>query len=261
MDNPTIITAFFDIGRGDWEGPAYLKRTTDQYFESFERLLKLNNPIIVHTSFDLQWRFDKYLKTHPNLTVVFWPDWRRDIWPEFFEPIKKAQAALKDKVQQPWNPEYWSPDYVMVNMLKSYFVNDSIESGLVKTEMVAWVDFGSARKDEDVPSNEWKYDFWSKDIHVFTTKPRCPPHMNVVPIIETNEVWIIGTYIVASRENWRHLLEGVYSSIKLLLSHNLIDDDQTILYMCYCKNPEKFEIHKIDPDDWFCLFRKFNYVV
>lgn len=261
MESPTIITAFFDIGRGEWNnGPAYLNRTTDQYFQNFERLLKLTNPIVVHTSWNLQDRFRNYQFQHPNLTVICWENWRKDIWPEFFEPIKVAQKALQHTVKQPWNPEYWNVDYVMVNMLKSYFVNYSIELGFVKTEMAAWIDFGYARKDEDVPSNLWMYTFDPKKIHMFTIKQNCPPFMNLLSIIENNDVWITGCHIVASKKHWRDLMEAVYFNIKDLLSRNLIDDDQTILYMCYCLNSKLFEIHKIDPNDWFCIFRKFNNV-
>ena len=82
--------------------------------------------------------------------------------------------------------------------------------------------------------------------------------MNLLEIIKTNDVWITGCHIIASKENWKYLLEAVYANIKYLIKMNLIDDDQTVLYMCYCQNPDKFKIHSIDNNDWFCLFRKYN---
>lgn len=257
---PTIITSFFDIGRGDWSGPAYMKRTTDHYFESFEALLNLDNDIVVFTSLDLQERFFPYCDKKSNLTVIGYLDWRKDIWPEFFEPIKKVQAdpEYQKMITTPWNPEYWSVDYVMVNMMKSYFVNYAIESGLVETDLAAWIDFGYAKYDNCVPTKSWRYNFNPDKIHFFTTKKHVPTHMDVVPIVMTNDVWITGCHIVAGKQAWKELLNLVYHNLSLLLSHNLIDDDQTILYMCYCKKPELFEIHKIEPDDWFCMFRRFN---
>lgn len=257
--NPTIVTAFFDLGRGEWSnGPSYLKRSTDHYFQCFERLLKLKNDIVVFTSNDLMHRFDHYKLVKPNLWVVGLEDWRRDIWPEFFEPIKQIQNQMITHVDQPWNPEYWCPDYVMVNMMKSYFVNYAIEFGFVTNEMVAWVDFGMARENKDVPSDLWTYDFDPKKIHFFSIKTFVPKHMNLPDIIKTNDVWIIGTYFIASKENWKKLLSFIYGNIKYLISMNLIDDDQTAMYMCYCQYPEMFEIHYIDTNDWFCLFRNFN---
>lgn len=257
--NITIVTAFFDIGRSNWPtNPPYLRRSTDHYFQNFERLLKLENQIIVHTSRDLEEKFRHYQHSHPNLTVIGWENWVGDIWPEFFQPIERIQEQLRTWVQQPWNPEYWSPEYVIVNMLKSYFVNYSIESNLVKTDLIAWIDFGYARQDEHVPTNIWNYDFDSSKVHFFSIKSNCPPHMDLTSIINSNDVWITGCHIVAGKERWKDLLVLVYHSIKILLTNNLIDDDQTVLYMAYCQKPELFSIHYIDPDDWFCIFRKFN---
>lgn len=257
--NITIVTAMFDIGRGEWPlDPPYLRRTLDTYFERFERLLKLDNHIIVHTSRDLEEKFRSYQHKHPNLTVIGWEDWRKDIWPEFFSPIEKIQNEIKSMVRQPWNPEYWSVDYVMVNMLKSYFVNYSIELGIVDTDLVSWLDFGYARKDEDVPTNVWNCNLDSNKIHLFTIKPNISPQMSVIDNIITNDVWITGCHIVADKEGWKDLLVLVYANLNRLIDSNLIDDDQTVLQMAYCERPELFEIHHIDPNDWFCIMRKFN---
>ena len=46
MNNISIVTAFFDIGRGNWTPekglPDYLYRTTDTYFERFGYLAQLD---------------------------------------------------------------------------------------------------------------------------------------------------------------------------------------------------------------------------
>ena len=53
----TIVTAFFDIGRGDWTPdkglPHYLERKTETYFERFSNLATLENPMVIYTSPDL----------------------------------------------------------------------------------------------------------------------------------------------------------------------------------------------------------------
>jgi len=261
--NIAICTAFFDIGRETWEGPGlphYLKRTTDHYFQCFEALLKLENPIIVFTSNDLVDRFKPYHKDKGNIVIVGLENWRKDIWPEFFDPIHKIQTdpKYKNMISTPWNPEYWSVDYVMVNMLKTYFVNYAIEAGFVKSDLAAWIDFGYAKYDNCVPSNTWNYDFDPEKVHLFSKKKIVPPQMDIIPIIMTNDVWITGCHIVAGKKAWKQLLEYVYKNICTLLANNLIDDDQTVLYMCYCLNPELFEIHKLEEEDWFCIFRRWN---
>ena len=57
MSDVTIVTAFFDIGRGDWTPdkglPHYLHRTTDTYVERFGNLATLENEMVIYTSADL----------------------------------------------------------------------------------------------------------------------------------------------------------------------------------------------------------------
>ena len=59
----TIVTAFFDIGRGNIpknQGyPGYLTRTTKTYFKYFSNLAKLNNEMVIFTSPDLKERILK----------------------------------------------------------------------------------------------------------------------------------------------------------------------------------------------------------
>ena len=54
----TIITAYFDIGRGDWTANKgfreKLARSVDVYFSYFERLAALENEMIIFTSPDLK---------------------------------------------------------------------------------------------------------------------------------------------------------------------------------------------------------------
>ena len=54
MNDITIVTAFFDIGRGEWSPdkglPHYLQRTNDTYLKRFGHMAKLENDMIVYTS-------------------------------------------------------------------------------------------------------------------------------------------------------------------------------------------------------------------
>ncbi len=266
--NITIVTAFFDLGRGDWQGyisghplPHYLKRSTEHYFSCFERLLKLDNDIVVVTSSDLIEKFKPYLEKKPNLTILDFEDWRKDLHPDI---RKKVEAVHKDlsfmkMVQQPYNPEYWSADYIMVNFLKSYFVNYAMEMGIVKTELVSWIDFGYCREDSTVPTNTWSYDFNPELIHFFSVKNNVPTRIDLKDIIATNNVFIQGCHIVASKKNWYKLLTEVHFYMNQLLSLDLVDDDQTILLMAYVMHPEWYEIHYLDESKgWFQIFKEFS---
>lgn len=258
----TLVSAFFDIGRSNWVGPNlpnYLKRTTDEYFERFERLLKLDNKIIVYTSPDLEYRFADYQKQKPNLSVVIVSNFR--MFSDVYENIIRVQnlPEFKSTLLQPYNPEYWNADYVMVNLLKSWFVVEAFDQSLIDYgDIVAWVDFGYARKDEDVPTTKWNYNFDPDKIHVFSHRKTIPEMIDVRNIIDHNEVYLMGCHIVAETELWCKLHKLMFDNMNVLLNNNLVDDDQTLLLMSYIQNKKLFEVHHIPTDYWFCLFTTYN---
>ena len=77
MNDITIVTAFFDIGRGDWTPdkglPHYLQRTTKTYLERFGHLAKLENPMVVYTSKDMVKEIEYLRQDRPTqiLTLDF----------------------------------------------------------------------------------------------------------------------------------------------------------------------------------------------
>ena len=160
------------------------------------------------------------------------------------------------------NPEYWNADYVLVNFLKSIFVNLAIRSGYVQNELVAWLDFGYCRSADKIPaSKKWSYDFDSTKMHLFKYHDK-RPNMSIYDIIANNYVHILGAKIVGGKSVWPKMEECMWNELNLLLDNNLVDDDQTLLLMSTIENAELFELHKI-PDhqlgfDPFVIFSDFN---
>lgn len=255
---PTIVTAFFDIGRGNWtNGPSYLKRTTDDYFNYFNRLLKLDNQIILFTTSDMAPR----ITPQDNLIVYYFDHWKT-LFPKIAYSVKEIQTNPRflKNVQQPWNPEYWSTDYIMVNFLKTFFVEYAISNVPDISDMVAWIDFGYAKEERHVPVTSWEYDFDPEKIHLFSIKQNVPLRIDIMGIIATNDVFIQGCHVVAHKKHWKWFHMDMIKYMEYLINWEIIDDDQTLLLLCYIMNPEKYEIHYIDPKDWFVMFSQFNNV-
>jgi len=267
MGNITIVTAFYDIGRGDWTPdkglPHYLQRSTDTYIERFTHLTKLNNEIVVVTTPDIGERLKQI---------------RSDIKIIEFDPFTKFGTVMSKIIgiqelvsfkqlihpSQIKNPEYWSHKYVLVNLLKSHFVNLAINSGLVSNDTVAWLDFGYCRSEETLGGHkEWSYDFDPTKIHLFAYKDLDPKN-NLPRIIATNDVHILGAKIVANKALWPSMESMMFGAFDLLYSNNLTDDDQTLMLMCATNQPDAFVQHRI-PDhqlglDPFVIFKDFNTV-
>lgn len=263
MNEISIVTAFFDIGRGDWTPdkglPHYLHRTTETYLERFSHMAKLENDMVVFTSEDLADKIHKLREGRPTEIVVV--DFK-NVLPDVRQKISEIQNSLeyKNKIEpsQAKNPEYWNVDYVLVNMLKSSFVRQSIQHNLVKNDLIAWLDFGYCRDESTLNGvSRWCYPFNKEKIHFFSIK-EYDQQKTISDVIFSNDVHITGPCIVSSKHMWPQLEMLVNHSLNELLKNNLVDDDQTLLLMSYLSAPNLFKLHKVSQDDWFIVFKEYN---
>lgn len=199
MNNITIVTAFFDIGRGNIKRdniPNYMIRSNDTYFQYFSYLAQLDNEMVVFTSVEFEDAIKKIRQGKPTTVIVF--DFEKK-----FKYIKKQIESIQNnsvfisKVRNDLigNIEYWSPEYVLINNLKTYFVNKAIQEKIIKTELISWVDFGYVRsKDVLNKVKFWQYDFNEEYIHLFSIykKNKTQNYQDVLDFIFNNQVYIIG---------------------------------------------------------------------
>lgn len=269
MSDISIVTFFFDTGRGDWTPekgfPSYLHRTNSTYLERFSYLAKLKNQMIIFTSPDMVDKIAYYRKESPADTIIIPFNYKESFNEErarIHEIQKNPEFQNKIAPHQRINPEYWNPDYVLLMALKSWFVKTAIEGGIVKNDLVAYIDFGYCRSADKVPKSEkWEYNFDPNKIHLFGYK-NYPEGRPIEEVIYTNDVYILGAKAITSQRLWPYLFNLVTNSLEELFSKELVDDDQTLWLMSHLKDPELFEIHKI-PDhqyghDSFVLFNNYN---
>jgi len=273
MSKISIVTAFFDIGRGDWSGdveknggplPHYLQRSVDKYIDHFTRMCELENEIIVFTSPDLASRL---ASISPKVKVVEYDYF--SIHEELRERIHVIQSTEKfiSRINpyQVRNPEYWSKDYVGVTSLKAFFVAESYRRGLITNDWASWVDFGYCRDSEHIPeSKKWDFDFTPGKMHLFNYRnPETNRAMEQVQLaVLNNIVYIIGGVFAGEKAQWIQLEKLMEKSMDMLNSNGLVDDDQGLLLLSYFMEPQKFELHKMDPnaplEDVRGILRKFN---
>lgn len=269
----TIVTAFFDIGRGSWPTvvrgrvlPPYQHRTNETYLSYFNLLAMIDNPMVIYTQDDLVdiIRAIRERHGHSDKTeIISFP--KDTVFSQFGkdELLGKIDSVMNSQefishVNEPWLPEYWNSKYVMINFMKSDFVCDAIEKNLVKTPLAAWIDFGYCRDAFSLPrSKMWSYDFDVNKIHMFNQYP-INESRPVQDIIKTGDVYIQGCHIVAGTSMWNNLKTSVYKNIDKLLNMNYIDDDQTLLLMSYLDNKDTHELHSADSNDWFRIFKRYN---
>ena len=240
MNNISIITAFFDIGRGNWTPdkglPDYLYRPTETYFERFGYLAQLDNEMVIYTSPNLADKVWQYRNDKKDRTTVVVLD------PKFeFSEMRKQIAEIQrnpnfqQKIDplQSVNPEYWHPDYVLITNLKARFVNVAIKNNLITNDMAAWIDFGYCRHVNAIPaSRKWEYYFNPERIHMFNYKDY-RFEKSIENVITSNDVYILGAKVVAHKKLWTDLDELMQLSYETFQKKNLVDDDQGLWLMSY----------------------------
>lgn len=254
-DLPLIVTAFYDIGRGQWQ---HYQRSSDRYFDCFERLCLLKNDIVVFSQPQFRDRFEAIQRRRANLTVIY-----DDIFAKHATLLGRIRRVQQDPAFRAGigpieSPEYNSAEYVLVNYLKSEFCCLAIEGK--GHGQVAWVDFGYLRKPRQVPrSRRWQSP-WPVGIHFFGLRSLAEP-IDLLKTIQTNTVYIQGCHLVAHRNDWPLIRDGMAAAMEELLARHWVDDDQTLLLMLALKHPDLVTVHPNQPDarlGWFNLFRRFN---
>ncbi|MDM1757795.1 MULTISPECIES: protein YibB [Acinetobacter] len=261
----TIITAFFDIGRGGWSvengHPCYLQRSNEKYFKYFSNLAQLENDMVIFTSQDYVDQIREIRGDKPTTIINVCLD---EKFADIKQQISKIQNSeiFREKIgaEQLKNPEYWSPEYVLVTNLKSYFVNKAIKEGLVHSQLAAWVDFGYCRNLKMLSKiKKWNFTFAENKVHFFSIKKTFElTAESVQHAIFNNQAFIIGGVIVAAPEKWVNFSKLVYMCQKQMLEQNIVDDDQGIYLQTLLVQPDLFEIHYLGEDQWFDVFKRYD---
>ena len=146
MPNITIVTAFFDIGRGNLPAmirgrilPPHQHRSTETYFEFFKNLAKIKNDMVIYTT-------KEHAERIRNIRILEGLGDRTNVMvlPSYLplnmvDVKEKVQQVMEDEsfwksVDNPHLIEYWHADYVLINIFKSLYVTHAINSGVIKTD-------------------------------------------------------------------------------------------------------------------------------
>lgn len=250
-----IVTAYFDIGREHW---TEYRRTKSEYMSFFRHVCQLENRIVVYTSANL---VGEISSIRPDLPIIPVEDYTK-LYVGLLDRIATVQKSPEFSRRRggATSPEYIYPEYVLVVYLKWHFVHDAILAGHVQSDMVAWIDFGYGRSDDVVPCRSWNYDFDKDKIHFFGVR-EIPEDIDVEVAALTNDVYIQGGHVVASRSNFIYLKHRMFDTLHRYLNKGIVDDDQSALLSLYMEDRDICEYHlfdTMDPWDWFRIFKDYN---
>jgi protein YibB len=248
MSDITIVSAFFDIGRGKW--PAFA-RSRDQYLEYFRFWARVRNRLVVYTDREngkdirrVRAEYDRESETRV-IEIDDIADWDRALLSRIGDTLgKKAAVSFRAK---PNHPESYNPVYNYLTYLKPFFVKDALERGLVEND-AAWIDFGynHGGKYYVRPGDfdfRWSFDTNDK-MHCFAIREL--DDAPIFEIIRKVDTYITAGLFVGPRVRWIEMCGSFRRSIDHLLSCGMADDEQTLLLMAYRENPDSFQMHRIN---------------
>lgn len=246
MKEFTIVTNVFDIGRGQDANKA-LSRTFDRYLEEFAYWARIRNQVIVYTDSKLA---PSVLKVRERFgladkTTIIEIDNLFELEPKLLERMTKAS---QNQEFRDWRyfPNAFSnnPKYDYLWMMKSYFINDAYERGLLN-ENVAWVDFGFDHGGTNYADPTdfdflWEYEPLQK-IQLFCLSD--PDKLLGIESLQMMDDCVMANMWCMPRELAPELWKLIRNAMEALLMLNCVDDDQQLLLMAYKARPDLFETH------------------
>lgn len=249
MGEFTIVTDFFDVGRGQDSNKA-LARTKEKYMEEFAYWARIQNKMIVYTDSESAVEIKKIREGYGLLekTVVIEINDVFELQADIFARMKKV-SEIKSFRKFRWLENAFSnnPRYNYLWMMKYYFMSDALDRGLLG-ESVAWVDFGfdhggTKFYDQEDFNFTWSYDVKDK-IHLFCLSD--PNELCGIDTLQFLVDCVMGNMTILPRDKVHTLWKLVKEAAEWLLTLDCVDDDQMLLLMVYKRYPELFEIHITD---------------
>lgn len=249
MSELTIVTAFFDIGRKNFE---IISRDNETYIEYFECWARINNKIVVYTQPQFK---DKILSIRKkynqedNTTIILIEDIDLidgTMLHKYEELVKKRHLENFKVLQNTISANKPRYDYLM--LLKYWFLMDAEKKGFID-DFAVWLDFGYGHGDFFAEPKEfdfkWKYDF-DRKITLFLCYDL--DDMPMYEVVRCSLNYVMGFMVVAPKELCEPLWTYVREAADMLTRIGFVDDDQTVLLLAYRNHMESFKTLR---SDWF----------
>lgn len=252
--NTTLVTLFYDIGREKWKA---FPRSAEQYIESFDIFLKYDNKMIIFVDDRYFELIDSKVKKSKHNNKKVFPinlNWlKTNIWA--WGKLEKEKEIInnenyknlvRNRVEKNY-PENTDPFYTILTHSKIDVVNYAIESGMVDSNFVGWVDFGyfyNKSTPDYLPMGNFNSEKLDNDkVNICLIRPIEEIDKNIVYTLQ-NAPEKIGAYFFWAN---KHKLKEFQSLCHKWLDHfqsvNIADDEQHLWLQCYFENPNLFKLH------------------
>ncbi len=262
MKETTIVTAFFDIGRGDFNIVRCEPRSVQKYMDYFDFWARIKNTVIVYTQSEYAERIKSIRAKYgrEKETIVIEIDNIFSVEKDIFSKMLSIEKNADFHNFRYWDEEVSNrADYDYIMLMKYWCMNDAFAKGLLKAD-VCWFDFGFNHGGEKFLHAD-EFDFYieskieSSKINLFYLPRKWNPDtVHAGLALQYQFDTIAGPVIIMPCVLCKSLWEMTKAAMLSLISLDCIDDDQQLLLMSYHLHPELFELYEAD---WFLPLKKY----
>lgn len=254
MNEITIVTAFYDIGRAGWKG---FERSARKYLGYFEFWAGLDNELVVYTSKEFENEILKIRKKCKleHKTKVIVKDYKSfDLTglKGICKTFKEYDQSLNRTLSSFNLPEITQPLYCYITYLKPLVVTDAIERGLT-SDKIMWLDFGFNHGGFDLFTDKEQFNFTLKaqsNLGLDELKINCfklyddVDGMNMPNVYLSDKFSIAGPLFYGNKKAWLAMSKDFYEALRIFLSFNIANDDQGLIEWCIRNKKEHYNILK-----------------
>ena len=274
----TIVTAFFDIGRDNWNQE--FKRDVNFYIHSFLHFFQYPYSMVCYID-------DRYIEQviqeyekSPYKNKRFIPinrEWLNEninawkllsidqtiITSEQYKSIleNRLRFMYPDGIPEVNRrnhlfPENEWPEYNAINHSKIDFISNSIINGYITTQYTCWCDFGYFNSQHNgnittFPTSLLDTNKFNKNkISFLLRNPVNERDKNMLYTLVIAPEVFTGTFFVGPSLLMLKMQKLYHESVKELYRNGISDDDQHVYLRCYLKEPDFFDIHIIQSEEW-----------
>lgn len=290
-NNITLITAFYDIGRGSWDND--FKRSERFYIESFFKYF--DYPYTMVCFIDDRY-IDEIIRRYaasPYQNKLFIPinqQWLSENT-RAWQNLEKDTAAINSHEYQEYirenrmsiilqslpikqfnpnvnikgylYPENVYPEYNTINHSKVDLMVYAKKCGFVKTDWIAWSDFGVFdsfyKTPENYPTRGIDVAKFAKDKFTFMCSREFKAlDFNIAFTLVTAEQCFMGSFFATHIDMLATLQKIYHEAVDELYDNGVSDDDQHVYIRAYLKHTELFDIRILKEKVGLNYFQKNN---
>lgn len=248
-DNITIITAYFDVGRGNYNKE--FSRDNNKYISFFKFWARIQNPMVIYTEPQFEDSIKKVRDSFglANKTKIIIIDEKYKLYADLFEKsceIENNNNYKNFRYVKNVPDNLAAYDYIM--FLKSWCMKNAYENNYIKTTNCAWIDFGLNHGGRFF-ENEKDFDFlWEYPLKnkIYVASLKKDDNMPIFQIIQSGEVYIQGGIYMMPTCLIMDYYNLIYEAYNSLLDLGFIDDDQILLLMAYRKKKDLFVLENCE---------------